>query len=218
MLGGTSDSPLSGDKTANANGNSDFWVVKVDAAGIKKWDKTIGGNNNDNLRAVQQTSSGAYILAGSSNSAAGLDKTSVSAGESDFWLVNIAVGGTDQPPILNQKVESFTLVNADTELDIQTITAGSTFNLAALPTRNLNIRANTSTNSLDSVLFQLVGTDTLRVTEKNAPYILFGAVGRNYNAWTPALFHPQTKYKERILSWLYSIGRSWPSLRFLLPY
>ncbi|WP_158267430.1 PKD domain-containing protein [Adhaeribacter arboris] len=187
LLGGTSNSPLGGDKTTNSNGNSDFWLVKTDAKGLKIWDKTIGGTDYENLRSVQQTTSGSIILAGTTSSATGADKSSSSKGETDFWLVNMANGGKEQPPVLNQQVDSFTLVNADTEQDIQTLASGSTLNLATLPTRNLNIRANTSTNSLDSVVFHLSGADTLHIGERNAPYILFGAVGTNYNAWIPIL-------------------------------
>ncbi|MDQ4140866.1 MAG: T9SS type A sorting domain-containing protein, partial [Bacteroidota bacterium] len=185
LLGGTTNSSLGGDKTANSNGNSDFWIVKTDANGIKTWDKTIGGTDYENLRSVQQNASGAIILAGTSSSATGADKSGASKGETDFWLVNIALGGKENPPVLKQQVDSFTLVNADTEQDIQTLTNGSTLNLATLPTRNLNIRANTSTNILDSVVFHLSGADTLHITERNPPFILFGAVGSNYNAWTP---------------------------------
>ncbi|MDQ3290992.1 MAG: T9SS type A sorting domain-containing protein, partial [Bacteroidota bacterium] len=154
--------------------------------GVKTWDKTIGGTDYENLRSVQQTSSGTFVIAGTSSSAVGADKSVVSKGETDFWLVNIATG-KEQPPVVNQQVDSFTLVNADTEQDIQTLTNGSTLNLATLPTRNLNIRANTSTTALDSVVLDLSGADTLHLAELNAPYILFGAVGTNYNAWTPAL-------------------------------
>lgn len=87
-----------------------------------------------------------------------------------------------------QQVSSFTLINADTEQPIQTLTNGSTLNLATLPSRNLNIRANTLPATVGSVVFNLSGTQSKTVTESYAPYALFGDnTGMDYNAWTPAV-------------------------------
>src|SRR5205085_3555973 len=60
-------------------------------------------------------------------------------------------------------------------------------NLATLPTRNLNVRANTNPVTVGSVVFALTGTQTNNRTETNAPYSLFGDVSGNYNPWTPAV-------------------------------
>src|SRR4051812_8230673 len=68
ILGGTSSSGASGNKTAANKGKSDFWVIKIDADGKKQWDKTFGGTDWDDLYSVQQTSDGGYILGGSSYS------------------------------------------------------------------------------------------------------------------------------------------------------
>jgi hypothetical protein len=88
----------------------------------------------------------------------------------------------------SQKVVSFTLINADNEQAIQTLTSGSTLNLATLPTKNLNIRANTSPTTVGSVVFNLSGTQTKTVTESKAPYALYGDNNYgDYYAWTPAV-------------------------------
>ncbi|RYU72063.1 PKD domain-containing protein, partial [Hymenobacter persicinus] len=70
---------------------------------------------------------------------------------------------------------SFTLVDADapTDQDIQPLINGSILNLATLPTRNLNIRANTNPATVGSVVFALSGTQTQNQTESVAPYALF---------------------------------------------
>jgi hypothetical protein len=86
-----------------------------------------------------------------------------------------------------QAVTTFTLVNADNEQDIQTLSSGATLNLAALPTRNLNIRANTTPATVGSVVFNLSGTQTRNQTESGAPYALFGDNAGNYNPWIPAV-------------------------------
>ena len=41
LLGGHSQSNISGDKSENAFGKADFWVLKIDADGAKVWDKPL---------------------------------------------------------------------------------------------------------------------------------------------------------------------------------
>jgi hypothetical protein len=60
-------------------------------------------------------------------------------------------------------------------------------NLATLPSRQLNIRANTSTPLPGSVKFELTGKQIKTVTENGAPFALFGDNSGNYNSWTPVL-------------------------------
>ena len=86
-----------------------------------------------------------------------------------------------------QQVSSFTLVNADTDLDLQPLANGAVLNLATLPTRNLNIRANTSPTPVGSVVFALSGAQRRAQTESGVPYALFGDAAGNYSAWVPAL-------------------------------
>jgi len=83
-------------------------------------------------------------------------------------------------------VTSFTLINADTDADIGTLNHGDTLNLAALPTSNLNVRANTDPATVGSVRFSLDGNANYR-TENTAPYALEGDSSGNYNPWTPSL-------------------------------
>ena len=55
LLGGYSNSNISGNKTENSMGGYDFWLVKIDSAGGILWQNTIGGSSDDVLYAVQQT-------------------------------------------------------------------------------------------------------------------------------------------------------------------
>ena len=96
LLGGYSSSPLSGEKSQASRGESDYWVVKVDAAGTKQWDRTYGGGDADRLTALQQTSDGGYILGGESSSPLSGDKTQPSRGGSDCWLVKLDASGQKQ--------------------------------------------------------------------------------------------------------------------------
>ena len=96
ILGGWSYSNISGDKTENSQGNYDYWVVKLDASGNIQWEKTIGGNSNDNLFSIQQTADGGYILGGNSNSNISGDKTENAQGYEDYWVVKLDASGNIQ--------------------------------------------------------------------------------------------------------------------------
>lgn len=50
---------------ANANGFADVWIVKIDDLGNLLWQKCVGGINADSSSAIQQTTDGGYIIAGS---------------------------------------------------------------------------------------------------------------------------------------------------------
>nr|WP_304608466.1 malectin domain-containing carbohydrate-binding protein [Pontibacter anaerobius] len=85
-----------------------------------------------------------------------------------------------------QAVSSFTLVNADTDQDIQTLSNGATLDLTSLPTKNLNIRANTNPATVGSVVMELTGAETKAVTESAMPYALYGDDNNGgYYGWTP---------------------------------
>ncbi len=85
---------------------------------------------------------------------------------------------------VKQKVVSFTLINADTEQPIKTLTSGAILDLATLPTKNLNIRANTAPTTVGSVVMVLTGAESRNQTETGMPYALFGG-DADYAAWVP---------------------------------
>ncbi|QMU31040.1 hypothetical protein [Adhaeribacter radiodurans] len=93
ILGGYSYSGISGDKSEDSKGDYDYWIVKLKVDGSKEWDKTIGGNRSDNLNSLQQTNDGGYILGGNSNSGISGDKSQVSRGRDDYWIVKLNTSG-----------------------------------------------------------------------------------------------------------------------------
>ncbi len=105
MLVGYSDSPASGDKTANAKGGVDYWVIQINEDGIKRWDKTYGGEGNDYATSVINATTGNQLIGGYSNSFASGDKSETSKGKSDYWVLlldqsgsqiwNMTYGGSD---------------------------------------------------------------------------------------------------------------------------
>jgi len=83
-------------------------------------------------------------------------------------------------------VTGFTLINADTNQPVagfDPIAHGAKINLAKLPTRKLNIRANTKPAEVGSIRFVLAGRGG-RV-EGDAPYSMAGDDKGNYKPWTP---------------------------------
>ncbi|MFC5269130.1 gliding motility-associated C-terminal domain-containing protein [Adhaeribacter terreus] len=93
ILGGTSSSNISGDKSQVSRGNTDYWVVKLDSSGNKMWDKTFGGSNKDELFPLHQTSDGGYILGGYSDSGIYGDKSQANRGFEDYWIVKLDANG-----------------------------------------------------------------------------------------------------------------------------
>ncbi|MDQ4141344.1 MAG: T9SS type A sorting domain-containing protein [Bacteroidota bacterium] len=94
ILGGTSSSPVSGNKTQACKGETDYWIVKVNSKGNIVWDKTIGGSSKDNLQSVKQTSDGGFILGGYSTSEVSGNKTEDSNKDIDFWVVKVNSSGS----------------------------------------------------------------------------------------------------------------------------
>ncbi len=91
IVGGTSTSDISGDKTEDSwNLTNDYWILKLDATGNIQWQKTIGGNGADDLACIREIAPHEYIIGGSSGSAISGNKTDASrGGDSDFWIVKL---------------------------------------------------------------------------------------------------------------------------------
>jgi hypothetical protein len=94
ILGGSSWSLISGDKTETSWGGEDYWVVKLNSSGAIEWQNTIGGNGDDRLLSIQQTIDGGYILGGYSLSGISGDKTEASIGDGDYWVVKLNSSGS----------------------------------------------------------------------------------------------------------------------------
>ncbi len=96
ILAGYTYSGIGGDKTEPVWGSMDFWVVKLDSAGNKQWDKNYGTAGYDELSSVKLTNDGGYIIGGYTASGIGGDKTQISWGSSDYWMIKIDSNGNKQ--------------------------------------------------------------------------------------------------------------------------
>jgi len=86
---------ITGYTSSFGSGNSDMYIVKLDAAVNLQWTKTIGGAQQERCHSVQQTSDGGYIVTGytSSYSTAGFDIFTVKLDASGNILWNKVIGG-----------------------------------------------------------------------------------------------------------------------------
>jgi hypothetical protein len=94
---------------------------------------------------------------------------------SDVIKVDV-IEGKQRPQVV-----SFSLINADTNKEIQILEDDDKIILSKLPTRNLNIRANTSPSTTGSVAFKLRDQMNAETIENAAPYALFGDTNGEYN-------------------------------------
>jgi hypothetical protein len=108
IVGGTSRSGISGEKTDTCRGGQDYWVVKLNSTGTIQWQKTFGGTHNngatieidgnDDLQKVIQTSDGGYMVAGFSSSGINGDKTDsnrsgIESFDNDYWVLKLDATG-----------------------------------------------------------------------------------------------------------------------------
>jgi predicted secreted protein len=70
---------VAGNTESFAVGDSDFWLIKIDASGNMEWNKTYGGAEFDVPYSLILTSDGGFVLAGLTRS--------FGTGNTDFWLV-----------------------------------------------------------------------------------------------------------------------------------
>lgn len=93
FLGGNSASGISGDKTSPSFGMNDFWVIKTDQSGNIQWQQTFGGDGEDRLTVIVQNSDDSYLIGGYSASGLSGNKTEISKGEFDYWIIKLDVTG-----------------------------------------------------------------------------------------------------------------------------
>ncbi|MFX0182116.1 MAG: hypothetical protein ACFE95_03445 [Candidatus Hodarchaeota archaeon] len=79
---------LAGCTDSFGSGDTDMWLVKIDAIGEIKWNQTYGGPQEDCANALLQTMDGGYLVAGFTYS--------FGSGGADMWLVKIDTNGVTQ--------------------------------------------------------------------------------------------------------------------------
>lgn len=85
-----SSSSSDGDVAIN-HGESDYWVLKLSPTGNIEWQKSYGGSNYDQARAIEEVVDGYVIFGYSSSSDGDITKP---IGNQDYWLIKIDFQGT----------------------------------------------------------------------------------------------------------------------------
>jgi hypothetical protein len=88
---GNSDSNNSGDFQYSKRGAYDAWMARVDANGALLWIKNYGGLGDDNLRGIQDSGDGNFIVIGHTNSTESTLGTNW--GDYDIWVMKITPTG-----------------------------------------------------------------------------------------------------------------------------
>ncbi|MEP7170801.1 MAG: hypothetical protein ABI855_15640, partial [Bacteroidota bacterium] len=65
LVGGGVFSSTSGN-VSGGHGNYDYWIAKLNPAGVFQWQKCLGGSEDDYSSSVQQTADGGYVMTGMS--------------------------------------------------------------------------------------------------------------------------------------------------------
>jgi CubicO group peptidase (beta-lactamase class C family) len=184
-MGSVALSPITGPGVYGFN----WWRNGVKADGQRKWPGAptstyaASGHNNNDMFVVPDWN--LVVVRMGLDEASGFAITDATYG-TFLQKIGQSIGAAPPPPTSAPAVTGFTLINADTDQPIGALAGGATLNLAALPTRNLNVRADTSPAAVGSVRFGLDGNANFR-TESAAPYALAGDSGGNYAAWTPSV-------------------------------
>jgi len=90
IVAGFATSDNSGDVDGFTNGKVG-WIIKLDINGNLLWQKNLGGDEEDMINSIIQTTDGGYIVAGESNS----DNILPNYGDFDYWIVKLdSLGNT----------------------------------------------------------------------------------------------------------------------------
>jgi gliding motility-associated-like protein len=90
ILGGHTDSEPDLNKTSDAKGKRDVWLIRIKPNGDKVWEKTYGGNQNDEFpTGLIQTKDGNVVFAVGSVSTQSGDRSEKSYGSKDSWVVKL---------------------------------------------------------------------------------------------------------------------------------
>jgi len=76
---------VAGYTNSKGAGNSDFWIMKLDANGNQVWEKTFGGKRYDVAKTIITTADGGYLVVG--------ETKSQGEGSLDIWTLKLTEAG-----------------------------------------------------------------------------------------------------------------------------
>jgi hypothetical protein len=157
-----------GQVTGN-HGSNDYWVVKLDDAGNLKWQKSLGGSSGDNLRSIEQTTDGGYIILGDSFSTNG-DVTG-NHGLSDYWLVKLTPGSLSTSESQFIKIPELYPNPAKDFIYLNNLPAGTTIYITDMSGRKLLTKKSTD-KKIDINISKFINGVYMIQIEHNSKVIL----------------------------------------------
>jgi PKD repeat protein len=114
---------IGGDVTEN-NGETDWWIVKLDSSGGIEWQKSIGGSDYDYANSIQQTSDGGYIVTGNYDNGQDSDSLIVKLDKDGMlkWQKFLGGSGYDDARSIQQTSDGGYIVAGSTSLDDAEVT------------------------------------------------------------------------------------------------
>jgi hypothetical protein len=112
LLGISSNSYISGNKSEDSKGMDDYWILNIDSLGNIKKQKTIGGDLDDYFKTISYSNNLIYAI-GTSDSPISNDKTIDGSG---FWIVQLDTNFNIKKQIL---VPASTFSNIGSVVDLQ---------------------------------------------------------------------------------------------------
>ncbi len=155
--------PTAGFSASCSNLTCSFTDTSTDDGSVTAWNWNFGDGATSTVRNASH-----------SFSAPGVYTVVLSVTDDDGATATVSKSVTVTAPASGQAVVSFTLINADTDREVGTLSEGMVVDYTALGTSNLSVRANTSPTTVGSVSFTLDGKPYR--TESQAPYALEGDV------------------------------------------
>ena len=76
----------------NNKGSYDFWVIKISSKGVLVWEKSFGGSEIDEARAISASHDGNFIVVGDTRSSDG--DINLNNGAADIWMLKISSEGS----------------------------------------------------------------------------------------------------------------------------
>ncbi len=88
LIGASSASGISGNKTIASFGSRDYWLIKLDYYGDIIWQKCYGGSGDDILTCFYTVQNKIFVVGWSASGISG-NKTTGSFGLADYWLLDL---------------------------------------------------------------------------------------------------------------------------------
>ena len=98
----------------------------------------------------------------------------IAMGNGTYYVADLTIKAYTVPQSKSLEVESLTLVNAETDQDIQELQDGDIIDLAKTGNIPFSVRANTTPKMVNFTRFELTGSTVHTQRERKLPYALYG--------------------------------------------